>query len=245
MRIRNQLPSPPRKREVQLPCRCDRRRKLDSRFRGNDEGGLAALRQLPNAAALGRCALRCPAASSACLSPPTIRPRIPPGSRKRTSVLAGWTLTSTSSAGTLDEKRQDRVAVAREQILIGAAHRADQQPVLHRAAVDEEILMIGDAAVEGRQAGDAAEPHALALHNPPRRCSRARSRLVSAATRAGPVLAGRHGERPPAVMLEREADIGPRHGEPLHDIDAGGIFAALGAQELAPRRHLREQIARR
>ena len=61
-------------------------------------------------------------------------------------------------AGKVDEQSDDRVAVAGEQILIGGADRADQQPVLHRPAVDEQILMVGDAAVEGRQAGDAAEP---------------------------------------------------------------------------------------
>ena len=80
------------------------------------------------------------------------------GSRKRTSVLAGWTLTSTSSRGNFEEQGRDRVAVAREQVLIGGADRADQQPVLHRPAVDEQILLVGDAAVEGRQADDAAQP---------------------------------------------------------------------------------------
>ncbi len=34
-------------------------------------------------------------------------------------------------------------------------------------------------------------------------------------------------------MLEGEADVGPGHGEPLHDVEAGGIFGALRAQELA------------
>ena len=46
-------------------------------------------------------------------------------------------------------------------------------------------------------------------------------------------------------MLEREADVGPRHGEPLHDVEAGGIFAALRAQELAPRRHPARTAPRR
>ena len=38
----------------------------------------------------------CSAPCSACLIAPTIRPRTSPPSRKRTSALAGWTLTSTS-----------------------------------------------------------------------------------------------------------------------------------------------------
>jgi len=42
---------------------------------------------------------RCPAASSARRNPLTIMPRTRAASRKRTSVLAGWTLTSMKSAG--------------------------------------------------------------------------------------------------------------------------------------------------
>ena len=41
----------------------------------------------------------------------------------------------------VEKQRDDRVAVARQHILIGAAHRADQQPVAHRPAVDDEILV--------------------------------------------------------------------------------------------------------
>ena len=48
------------------------------------------------AANCSRAALRWPASSSASRRPPTISPRTAAGSRKRTSVLAGWTLTSTS-----------------------------------------------------------------------------------------------------------------------------------------------------
>ena len=53
--------------------------------------------------------------------------------------------------------------VARKHFCISAAHSADEQPVLDRTAINEQKLMIGDAAIIGRQAGDAAKPHALAL----------------------------------------------------------------------------------
>ena len=43
-------------------------------------------------------------------------------------------------------------------------------------------------------------------------------------------------------MLQREADIGACHGEPSHDIEAGGVFAARCAQELAARGNLREDL---
>ena len=62
----------------------------------------------------------------------------------------------------LEEQGRDRVAVAREQVAIGGAQRADQQPVLHRPRVDEQILLVGHAAVEGRQADDAGQAQAVA-----------------------------------------------------------------------------------
>src|SRR3546814_14132061 len=52
-------------------------------------------------------------------------------------------------AGKIDEQGDDRMPVAGEQVLIGGADSAEQQAVLHRAAVDEPLLMVGDAAVEG------------------------------------------------------------------------------------------------
>ena len=54
----------------------------------------------------------------------------------------------------IEKQRHDRMAVARQQILIGAAHRADDQLVLHRAAIDEQVLMLARAAMRtsaGRQ----------------------------------------------------------------------------------------------
>ena len=42
-------------------------------------------------------------------------------------------------------------------------------------------------------------------------------------------------------MVEREADVAARHRQPLHRVEAGGIFGARAAQELAPRGDLVEQ----
>lgn len=70
-----------------------------SRLLPSPEGEGLGCCHLSIAPASAACTLRNPAASSACLSPPTISPRMWAGSRNRTSVLAGWTLTSTSSAG--------------------------------------------------------------------------------------------------------------------------------------------------
>ena len=144
-------------------------------------------------------------------------------------------------AGEVDEQRQHRMAVAGEQVLIGGADGADQQPVLHRPAVDEQILVVGDAAVEGRQAGDAAQSGGAAGIID----GEAVLRELAVGQRRDPgraVLAGLDRQGAAAVMLEGEADVRPRHGEPLHDIEAGAIFAALGAQELAPGGNPGEQL---
>jgi hypothetical protein len=63
-----------------------------------------------------------------------------------------------------------------------------EQPVLHRPAVDEQILMVGDAAIEGRQAGDAAQLQPFPLEIDAMLFSTS-ARSVSAATRVGQVLA--------------------------------------------------------
>ena len=43
-------------------------------------------------------------------------------------------------------------------------------------------------------------------------------------------------------MFERKADFGARHGEAADDIEAGGIFGARAAQELAACGHLGEKL---
>ena len=104
---------------------------------------------------------RWPALAIAWRSAPTIRPRTSDASRKRTSAFAGWTLTSTFRRA-VEEQRHHRVAIARQKILIRATHRAGEQLVAHRPAVDEEILVARRGAVERRQAGKAGQTKAFA-----------------------------------------------------------------------------------
>ena len=141
----------------------------------------------------------------------------------------------------LQEQRQHRMAIARQHVGIGAAHRADQQTVLHRAAIDEQVLVIGHPAVEGRQARHPGEPRRSALQIDRHTIlgQFARDDLGNA---AGQSLARLYRQHPPSVMLEHEAHIGPGHRQSPDHIEAGGIFAARAAQELAPRRNLAEQV---
>ena len=105
----------------------------------------------------------CRPRASASRIAPTISPRTRPGSRKRTSALAGCTLTSTSAGSSVRNSTVDRIAVARQHVGIGAADRAGDQLVAHRPAVDIGILLQRVGAVEGRQRDVAGEPHAFAL----------------------------------------------------------------------------------
>ena len=52
--------------------------------------------------------------------------------------------------------------VAGQEVGIGRAERAGEQPVADGAAVDEKVLVRRIAARIGRQAGKAGERHALA-----------------------------------------------------------------------------------
>ena len=141
----------------------------------------------------------------------------------------------------IEEQCRDRMPVARQHLGIGAADRTHQQPVLHRAPVDDEILVIGDAAIIGWQSRDPAQHDALALHID-------RHRVVgerAIGERGDPVrlrLPPRHGQRPSPLVLDAEADIGTCHRQTTDDIDAGGIFRAARAEELPPRGYAREEV---
>ena len=153
--------------------------------------------------------------------------------------LGGMDVDVDLASGQLDEQRGDRVAVAREQVAVGGAQGPHEQPVLHRTRVDEQELLVGHAAVEGRQADHPGEPQLITdmvdAHPVPL------EPRVEQRRDAGRRIARLDGDRPAPVMLHAKADVGPGQREPLHRVHAGGIFGAGGAQELAPRGDLVEQ----
>ena len=61
-----------------------------------------------------------------------------------------------------DEQGEDGVSVGGQKIHIGRAHRAGENLVAHRPAVDEDILGERVRPAEGRQADPPFEPHPLA-----------------------------------------------------------------------------------
>ena len=116
-----------------------------------------------------------------------------------------------------DEERRDRMAVALHEVGIGRAHGAEEQLVPHRPAVDEEELHEPVAAAEGRQAGEALQPHALAARVDG-------NRVLAEVARPSPAPAGRAAprrrrrgkiERRPVAAGEGEANLRVGHGETL------------------------------
>jgi hypothetical protein len=73
----------------------------------------------------------------------------PRASRKRTSILAGCTLTSTPAGIELEKQHVGRVAVAVQDVGVGLAHGMGEQLVAHEAAIDEEVLGIAAGARVG------------------------------------------------------------------------------------------------
>ena len=63
----------------------------------------------------------------------------------------------------VEKQRDDRMAIARQDILISAAHRAHQQFVAHRPAIDDEILVARQSPVQGRHPGQPGQRKATAL----------------------------------------------------------------------------------
>ena len=145
-----------------------------------------------------------------------------------------------------DEQRDDRMAVARQIVGIGAAHHADQELVAHRPAVDEEILPERIGAGVGRQRREAFDGHAvaLALH-----LDRIGAELVAENVGQACKLSGRArqrrrpGDRRALFAGERERDVRPAHRQTAHDLADVLAFGAVALEEFQPRRRRVEQIA--
>ncbi len=155
-----------------------------------------------------------------------------------------------------DEQRDDRMAVARQVIRIGGAHHADEEPVAHRPAVDEQILPERVGAGERRQAGEAVDGDALAARALRSRAVTSGAQLDRVGAEVGaqdvaeprqpPGRSGqrrRPGHRRALLAGEREGDVGPAHGEaPHHLADRLGL-APVALEEFEPRRRGVEQVA--
>ena len=145
-----------------------------------------------------------------------------------------------------DEQREQRMAVARQIIGIGAAHRAEQKLVAHRPAVDEEILAERIGAGQRRQRGKAFDRNALALGGDLDGIGAEIGAEHVAEPREPPGGAGqRRGKAHRRALLagEREGDVRPAHGEPAHHLAHRLGLGAVELEEFQPRRRRVEQVA--
>ena len=145
-----------------------------------------------------------------------------------------------------NEQREQRVPVARQIIGIGAAHRAEQKLVAHRAAVDEEILAERIGARQRRQRGKTLDRHALALGRDfDGVAAEIGAEHVAKARQAPGRARQRRGKCHRRAFLagEGEGNVGPAHGEPAHHVAHRFRLGAIELQEFEPRRRRIKQIA--
>jgi hypothetical protein len=146
------------------------------------------------------------------------------------------------------------VPVARQHVRIGRAQRAQEHPVAHRAAVDEEILRhrraarIGGQRSKPRQAQPLArgvDPQRilgeLAPHDPgePLREGIKEIALLGLGAEHGAPLA------PLRDIAQRDRHARRGHGKALDGVGNGLRLGPLAAQELEPRGRGKEEIAQR
>ncbi len=144
------------------------------------------------------------------------------------------------------EQRHHGMAVARQIVGIGRAHRAENELVAHRPAVDEQILPERVGARQRRRRGKTFDHDAFALGahlNGAGAKIRAqdvaepRQPAAGAGQRRGP------GNRRAFLAGQREGDIRPRHRKaPHHLADRFGL-GAVGLEKFQPRRRGVEEIA--
>ena len=145
-----------------------------------------------------------------------------------------------------DEQRHHRMAVARQMVGIGGAHRAEHELVAHRAAVDEEIEPERVRLAVGRQPREAFEREAVAAGAHFDRIGAE----VGAEHVAEPLESSwrigqrrRPGHRRALLAGEREGDVGPAHGEASYHVADRLGLGAVGLEELEPRRRRIEEVA--
>ena len=178
------------------------------------------------------CRRRRPAPGPARRSP---APRTAPASRKRSSALAGWTFTSSSSAGRSRYSATTGMPAGGDHVAIGDAHRGLQHRVGDRPAVHRQRLRRAGGAGHRRRARRSPPGAARRARRAPAAAPRRRPARASAATRAARSCGGRSNSARPSLS-SRNATPGRGQRQAAH---RGLGVVGLGArvlEELAPRR---------
>ena len=133
-----------------------------------------------------------------------------------------------------------RESAVEQHVLIGQPHRAREQLVAHESAIEKSELQVRLAARKRRQCQPSRQPQALGV-------------MFQLDDVAGKVLAAYFGhtrqtlrggvrrrQRPYrlAVVRQRKGDVEPRQRQAFQHAHDVLIFGGLGAQKLAPCRHV-------
>ena len=145
-----------------------------------------------------------------------------------------------------DEQRQRRVPPGGQKIHVGGTHRAREQLVAHRPAVDVKILRHGIGPVPRRQAGEALEGEAFALgHDLDGVVAELAAEDLDDAGQAafGAVRAGGAVEAGCSLAHQGEAHLrmGDRH--PSQNIRDRLRLGPVAFQEFQPCRRCRKEVA--
>ncbi len=145
-------------------------------------------------------------------------------------------------AGRVDRQVQavGRLRRAVQHVRVGGTHGVRQHPVAHVAAVDVEVLGVGAAACRRRQARPAGDFDTRRLREdvPLRGAEVLRHQRGHAHLRLPRSQPQHHARLVPDTELDRRVS----GGDALDLRDAVRQFGRLGAQELAPRRRLEEEV---
>ena len=165
-----------------------------------------------------------------------------PESRKRTSLLAGCTFTSTSARIDLEEEHVGGLAIAVQHVGVGLAHRVRDDPVAHEAAVDEEVLRVArgarEAAARRRGPTRRSAPACASTSKRRRRNRRPSTRARALARRLA--AAGAAMRRP--LCVSEKATCGARKRDAREGLLAAPELGRLALQELAARRRVEVEV---
>ena len=100
---------------------------------------------------------------SAWFSAPNTKSRTLRASRKRTSYLRRMHVDVDLARIEFEVQHEHRMAAVEQHVAISLPHRVRDDAILHRAAVDEEVLLIGLRARMRRQPDPAAQSQTVAL----------------------------------------------------------------------------------
>ena len=145
----------------------------------------------------------------------------------------------------LEVQQIRRESTVEQHVVVRQSRRTGHQPVAHEPAIQERELKIGLRARKRRERQPTVQAQALRLVA---KFNHMRGKILAADLRharqpLGRRTCGRQCPNPFAVVRQRESDIEARQGQTFQHAHGMLELGGFGAQKLAPRRDVEEQIA--